>query len=226
MAELEVSQFVVSAICGCWQRESGVNPAIWESTIVKSWDYVYGTDGSNQGGYGLGQWTNTRNPSTGVVSWRLLDMHNWFVSQGLEDGDGDGQLEYLLVENHWNTSRYSNGSPRLHCHSLEEFLNSTSQNLEDLVWDFLACWEGVAGNAYALRCTYARQILSFIQEHANDGVTYEWISGNRYLSVSETHNNAMVVFQRIGRIFPHKPQKNKMPLWMMCNRNRNKDVLF
>ena len=33
MADLEISQYVVSAICGCWRRESGVNPAIWESLI-------------------------------------------------------------------------------------------------------------------------------------------------------------------------------------------------
>ena len=189
-SNLTISAYVIAAICGCWTRESGVNPAIWESRIVKTWNYVYGTDGSNQGGYGLGQWTNTRNQNTGVVAWRLRDMHTWVNNNGYADGDGYGQLEYMLVENNWVHSP----SPRLGYRSLTQFLQSTSNNINDLVYDFLACWEGVEGDHYAERCGYATDAFNHIIQHAVDGNTYNWIATNNYLSSAQTLNNVMVVY--------------------------------
>ena len=209
MADLEISQYVIAAIRGCWRRESTVNPAIWESLIPHDWDYEY--EYTNQGGYGLGQWTNV-----GTPYGRLWNMHQWFVSQGLTDGDGDGQLQYVIEEDYWVVSPYGGRSPRLGCRTLEEFLTSPSQDIEDLVWDFLACWEGVAGDHYSERLGYARDALRYIIQHKDDPVTWQWISGNRYLSLNETHNNIMVVFQNMGK---WKAGKDKgMPLWMMLRK--------
>ena len=208
MANIEISQYVVAAITGCWRWESGVNPKIWESLIVKTWDYQYGDDGPHQGGYGLGQWTNV-----GTPHGRLWDMHEWFIQQGLTDGDGFGQLEYFLVEDYWTPKT----NTRFHFQTLQEFLESQSPNLEDLVWDFLACWEGVTGDHYTERSRYAREHLNYIIQHKDDGQTYNWIDGNRYLSLNETLNNVMVVFQNIGKFKPSKKDK-KMPLWMMARR--------
>ena len=217
MADLEISQYVIAAICGCWRRESGVNPAIWESLIPCAWDYEY--EYTHRGGYGLGQWTNV-----GTPHGRLWDMHEWFVSEGLTDGDGDGQLQYVIVEDYWVTTSYGGRSPRLGCRTLEEFLTSPSQSLEDLVWDFLACWEGVAGDHYTERLGYAHDALRFIIQHKDDDVQWDWIADNRYLSISETHNNIMVVFERIGKW--KQPKKKGMPLWMMCRRSGFKIVSY
>ena len=205
MANIEISQYVIAAITGCWRRESGVNPAIWESLIPCAWDYQY--EFTNKGGYGLGQWTNY-----GTPYGRLWDMHQWFVSEGLTDGDGDGQLEYMLVEDYWTPSSRS----RLHFNTLQEFLTTENQSIEDLVWDFLACWEGVPGDHYAERLRYAKAHLRYITEHKDDPQTYSWISGNRYLSEAETLNNVMVVFRNLGKF---KPRRNKKtPLWIMLRK--------
>lgn len=186
-AGLSISKYVVAAMCGCWCRESGVNPAIWESLIPCAWDYEY--QYTNRGGYGLGQWTNV-----GTPHGRLYRLHQWVTNNGYGDGNGYGQLEYVLAENVW----YDKPESRLGCHSLTQFLECTSTNVHDLVWDFLANWEGVTGNAYTLRCQYADDILRYIDAHVNDGQSYSWITGNRYLSFAQTCNNAMVVFQYIG----------------------------
>ena len=50
MAERKISPYVVSAMCGCWAWESGMNPGIWESLTPTDWDHEYQYDGI--GGYG------------------------------------------------------------------------------------------------------------------------------------------------------------------------------
>lgn len=209
MADIEVSQYVISAICGCWWQESGINPAVWENFQVGDW-HDLGV------GYGLGQWTNTGGDPNG----RLWKLYDYMTSNGYAVDDGYGQLEYLIEENYWTPKDAS----KYHYQTLEEFLTSTSQNLDYLVWDFLACWEGRTGNKYVERCRYARNVFNYITLHRNDQTTWEWIKGNRYLSESERYNNAMVVFNNIGKWRPAKPRK--MPLWMMCNRNKNMFVLY
>lgn len=185
------SKYVIAAMCGCWRRESGVNPAIWESLIPCSWDYEY--EYTHKGGYGLGQWTNV-----GTQHGRLYNLHTWATANGYADGDGNGQLEFMLHEGYWTNSSQS----RLGYTSLNQFLASTSTNLNDLVWDFLANWEGVAGDHYSQRCQYAQQALDYIDAHAGDGNTYTWISGNRYLSTAETNNNVMVVYNYLNGEIP------------------------
>lgn len=204
-SDLEISIFVVSAMCGCWWRESNCNPAIWESLIPCAWDFQY--DFTNKGGYGLGQWTNY-----GTSQGRLWDLHEWVTSNGYTDGDGDGQLEYLLIEDYWVTR--SGGSPKLHYTTLQQFLESESNDLDKLVYDFLACWEGVEGDHYTERCTYARKIYNYISLHKDDQIEYEWIASNNYLSERQIYNNAMVIYRYVGGYYKHK-KKDKMPLWMM-----------
>ena len=180
---MNISKYVVAAICGCWWRESNCNPAIWESLIPCAWDFEY--DYTNKGGYGLGQWTNV-----GSQHGRLWDLHEWCTNNGYTDGDGNAELIYVYVENFWNTSNPS----RLGYNTLAEFLESTSTVLDDLVYDFLSRWEGVPNDHYSQRCQYARQILDYIDAHMYDSTSWQWISGNRYLTNNEIYNNAMVIF--------------------------------
>ena len=201
MADLEISQYVISAICGNWWRESSVNPERFENDQPVDWHTL-------NRGYGLGQWTNTN----GDVDGRLWQLHSWVTSNGYTDGDGDGQLAFLIEENYWTPKTAS----KYHYRNLTEFLTSTAQNLDYLVWDFLACWEGVTGDHYQERCTYARKAFLHIQQHKDDGITYNWISRAGQLSESEILNNVMVIYQRIGKWRP--PKKDKMPLWMMLKK--------
>lgn len=186
-----VSIYVVSAICGCFWRESGVNPAIWENLRPCAWDYQY--EYTHKGGYGLGQWTNV-----GTQHGRLYHLHEWVTNNGYADGDGNGQLEYMAVEGYWTNS----SSSRLGYTSLSQFMHSDSTSLEDLVWDFLANWEGVVGDHYSERLGYARQVYNYILLHAGDNQSYSWVSGNRYLSNSDRLNNSMVIYRYFQGVIP------------------------
>lgn len=184
------SIYVVSAMCGCWWVESRCNPQIWESLVPCEWDYEY--EYTNKGGYGLGQWTNV-----GTQHGRLYNLHTWVTNNGYADGDGNGQLEFLKHEQYWtNTDR-----SRLGLNSLDEFLASDSTNINDLVWDFLACWEGVAGNKYTTRCEKAALVYNYISEH--QGETPSWINaGNHYVSDATWLNNSLVIYNYLGGYVP------------------------
>lgn len=212
---MAVSDYVVAAICGCWYRESHVNPGIWESLQVKSWDYIYGTDGSNQGGYGLGQFTNTRQDSS--VSYRLRDLYDWMTANGYEMTSGYGQVYYMVnVEKAWilDDTTYS---------TLGAFLASTSTDLDNLVRIFLANWEGVAGNALTERRGHAARFLRYIQQNKSK-TGWKWYYGNTYdldggyttLSSSsygsETYanrslSNVMMVWQFFNGYIPDEPEE-------------------
>lgn len=199
--DLTVSKYVVAAMCGCWMRESTVNPEVWESYIPCAWDFQY--DFTHKGGYGLGQWTNY-----GTPHGRLYNLHTWVTENGYADGDGYGQLEFLLVEDHWANSPQS----RLGYSNLTEFLESDSTDLDDLVWDFLANWEGVPGDHYDERCEYADDVLAYLDLHIGDGNTYTWISGNHALTDEQAWNNAMVIYNYIAGM--KREKKKGLPIWM------------
>lgn len=212
------SDYVVAAIAGNFARESTVNPGIWESLIVPSdsvpWYHVY-VVGQGIGGYGLGQWTNWKNPNTGAISWRTKNLYDWLTANGFSPDSGDGQLTYMIYEGVWANSSQTRGNYT----SLFEFLNSDSTNLSDLVWDFLANWEGVPGNAFQERLNYATQFYQYIQEHKNDNPNdYSWIAKNGYLTESEKLNNVMCMYFYFSNGDPTPPYVkpiNKLPLWMM-----------
>lgn len=165
-----ISAFVVAAICGCWYRESHINPGIWENLKVKAWDYIYGTDGENQGGYGLGQWTNTGSG----IAMRLYNMYLWLTGNNRPLTDGDSQLDYMMKESWWrlNDATY---------HSLQAFLESDSEDLNELTRIFLANWESVPGAQLEERQMHARNFYKYITNHLGDsGIsTYQWHYGNK-----------------------------------------------
>lgn len=182
--------FVIAAILGCWQVESGVNPGIWESLKVKSWDYQYGTDGSNAGGYGLGQWTNY-----GTTHGRLYNLHNYLSNNGYADDSGPGEVAFFVSEGYW-----SGTSDKYGYTSLSDFLGSGETDVNNLVWDFLQCWEGVAGDKYATRCSYASAWVTYLTQHGTESA--DWSSTNGYLSTAQTRGNARLVYQILGGYIP------------------------
>jgi len=181
------SPYVVAAMCGCFKRESTVNPGIWESLIPATFDRQYRYD--NIGGFGLGQWTNV-----GTPHGRCWNLHEFCRKNGYKDGDGNGQIAFIIKENYWI------GNSSLGMTSLTDFLNSGSTNLRALTSDFLACWEGVPGDAFDERYEAARDFLSYIDAHKNDPPTsWLWVSGNYYLGFpsQEMHNNVMCVYNAL-----------------------------
>lgn len=215
---MAVSDYVVAAIVGCWRWESGVNPGIWESLIPCAWDYEY--EYKNKGGYGFGQWTNV-----GTSHGRCWNLHEYVTShtnsQGriYGDGSGDGELAFMTEQElYWNgeTGSGNHGDhsrSRGSYGSLTAFLSSTSRNLNTLVWDFLANWEGVPGDRYSERCEYARDALTYIQNHKNDGSSaFSWTSKNNYLTLSQTHANEMRVWYYFnGEYSPTDPSDPDSP---------------
>ena len=207
-----ISAYVIAAMAGCFAVESNVNPGVWESLIPSTFDHVYNYDGI--GGYGLGQWTNIDDPHG-----RLWKMYEYLTSHGFKSYDGYGQLEYIIAENYWANSPETRGD----YHSLTEFLTTKSTDLSNLVWDFLANWEGVPGNAFEKRLAYAQDFLAYIQEHENDNPNkYTWISRNSYLTIDQMKNNVMCMYFYLasGDITPGgNGRKNKgLPVWLLGKR--------
>lgn len=188
------SIFVIAAILGCWQVESGVNPGIWESLKVKTWDYQYGTDGPNAGGYGLGQWTNY-----GSQHGRLYNLHNYLSNNGYADDSGPGEVAFFIAEGYW-----SGTSDKYSYTNLADFLASGESNVNNLVWDFLQCWEGVAGDKYATRCSYAQTWVTYLTQHGAESA--DWTSNNGYLSTAQTQANGRLVYQILGGYIPESAQ--------------------
>ena len=211
---ITASPYVVSAICGNWWGESNVNPAVWENLTVRNWTDMLC-------GFGLGQWTNTGSGD----GMRLYNLHDWVTSNGYQDGEGEGQLNYFLQEKWWGgVPQGQSQSPRLGLNNLDEFIQSTSTNLDDLVYDFLAMWEGIAPNDYERRKGFARQCYQYILDHQNDDPSqYQWISGNRFLSESETLNNVMIIwfwFSNNEPVPPIPPIVKKNILYLYCNKRK------
>lgn len=208
-----VSAYVIAAMCGCFKRESGVNPGIWESLTPTTWDHEYNYDGI--GGFGLGQWTNV-----GTPYGRCYNLHEWVTSNGYVDGDGNGQLAFLIHENYWTASNSILGYA-----TLGEFLSSTSTDIDALTAEFLACWEGVPGNALSERQEAARAFYSYIDAHKTEpSSNWNWTSGNFYLGYlsNEQYANVMCAYWFLNGYVPPgpgpgpTPKKRKgMPIWMM-----------
>ena len=207
------SIYVVCAILGNWQQEGIQNPGQWEfgKPMAPPWDAVYPA----VGGHGLGGWTNT-----GASNMRLLNLHNYLMQHGYDDNSGPGQLEFFIEENVWNyyPSVYQYASVY---HNLEEFLKSTSTNLEDLTHAFNEGWEGIHDSSWDLRVEYARNAMSVIERRANDTSITEWKSletNTSMLSVDDQENNMILIYRWLssgggGGGTPWK--KKHMPVWMM-----------
>lgn len=160
--------YVIAAVCGNFWQESTVNPGVYE-----------GLDPAGAG-YGLGQWTDN------AVTHRKTDLFNWLSANGYARNSGEGQLEYLMYENVWlgngagHTSAYS---------SLTEFLQSTSNNLSDLTYEFMTQWEGIDDGTLPRRLNGAQV---FHDAFLNDtGTRVPWTAGNFLLSWEQATNNAL-----------------------------------
>lgn len=207
---IPVSDYVVAAICGNFFVESTINPGAWENWTVPpdpKWSAL-------NKGYGLGQWTNTNGDTQG----RLYQLHNYVSTHGYSDGNGDGQLDFFIYENYWqspSTSAYSD---------LSDFLQSSSTDLRALVNEYMHHWEVNFNDTDTERLNAAVSYLSIIQARKNDDPSqYQWVSKNEPLSSAERINNVMCIYFSLnGRSPSPTPvppvpggSGNKFPVWMM-----------
>ena len=179
---ISVKLSVIAAICGNWWGESNVNPQIWESLTPTTWDHQYNYDGI--GGYGLGQWTNV-----GTPYGRCWDLHTWVNSNGYSDGDGDGQVAFLVAEDYWTPAAYE---PSAYA-TLTDFLASQSDDVATLTKEFMYHWEGINNGTLTTRQQRAAQVYTYVAAHINDPNITGWIAGNRFLTETETLNNCVMV---------------------------------
>lgn len=211
-ADAEVTGYsahVISAICGNFWTESNVNPGVWESLTPVAWDAVWN---NNTGGYGLGQWTNTGGDTHG----RLYKLHEYLVANGYADDSMEGQAAYILEENVWHKG--TDYQQAITYATLEEFLNSTSTDLNYLTKAWLYCWEGIANNTLANRQSQAKKAYDYINAHANDAAITEYYHTNNYLSEAQILNNCVMLYRIMGGLGggggTESEPKHKMPLWM------------
>lgn len=176
-----ISLYVIAAMCGNFFQESGVNPGIFESLTPVSWGAMWH---NNTGGYGLGQWTNTSSDSM-----RLLNLHNWVTSNGYADGDGYGQLAFLLHENAWMPNSVS---PSAYS-TLEEFLTSDSTNINELTKEYFYHWEGINNGTLSQRQQFAQRAYAYITEHYGDENITTWTSVNAYITETQALNNCVLI---------------------------------
>lgn len=198
------SLYVISAILGNWYVESGIDPDLWETPSLGRGDFH-----DLNRGYGLGQWTNTG----GDVNGRLFQMYQWLINNGYSADDGYGQLAYFIYEDAWLNSSNPDASQYS---TLTGFLNSTSTDLTHLTTAFMYGWEGISGNI-SLRIQRANEIFTYLQQYGNNSTVTTWISENRYLTTSETLNNAILAYRYLGSGGGGggTSRRHKMPLWMM-----------
>ena len=203
------SIYVISAICGNWWQESGINPAFWEGATPHDWTDL-------NVGYGLGQWTNTGGDTHG----RLYQLYNYLTTHGYDTFDGNGQLEYFLSENAWI---YSSDYPEFH--SLNDFLHSGSHDIEYLTHAFNRCWEGIHDSSWDIRVTYAENCYNYILNNWNNTSITDWIISDSYLPDNSRYNNAVMVYRYLTDDNPPTPtpptpiySTKKMPLFMMLRR--------
>ena len=174
---MAISFYTAAAICGNFHWESTVNAGIYESLIVTNL-----TDNNEYGGYGLGQWTNA--PQYNLT--RRTDLVLWLRANGYADDSGDGQMAYLIAENHWsqNVGNYTN---------LTDFLNNTETDLDNLTYIWMRNWEGINSPSITQRRTFARNIFQYLIDHFDDASISTWAVGNRYLSDQEQKDNSVLV---------------------------------
>lgn len=190
----KISIYVVAAICGNWWQESTINPGLYENRQV-----VDLTDPTVYGGYGLGQWTNA--PQYDV--YRRTDLVEWLRSNGYADDSGDGQLEFFIYEAEW----YDTGAAA-EWNSLEDFLQTDSQDIDNLTAAFMAGWEGISDGTLGVRQEAAHTVYDYLVLHANEPPG-EWITSNNYLSDSDRLHNALLIYRTLNGYRPtSKKSKN------------------
>jgi hypothetical protein len=184
-----LSPYVAAAICGNFWEESNVNPGVWESLTPVPWTATWS---NGTGGYGLGQWTNTGGDSHG----RLYKLHEYLVKNGYADDSMEGQLAYITDENVWHKG--TSYQQAISFKNLQEFLNSTSKDVNELTKAWLYCWEGIANGTLSKRQNHANKALSYIITHANDTAITSYYHSNNYLSEPQILNNCVMLYRLFG----------------------------
>lgn len=175
-----ISLYVIAAMCGNFFGESGVNPGIWEGLVPCAWDHQY--DG--HGGFGLGQWTNV-----GTTHGRCWNLHEWVTSNGYSDGDGYGQLAFLIHEDYWTPQSISQSAYA----TLEDFLTSDSTNIAELTKEYMWHWEGINNSSLSTRQQFAQTAYAYITEHYGDENITTWTSVNAYITETQALNNCVLI---------------------------------
>lgn len=166
---ISTNLYVIAAICGNFYQESTVNPGIWEGLTP------------NAPGYGLGQWTD--NPPQVM---RRTALFNWLDANNYPHDSGDGQLAFLVYENLWIPSLFQQSA----YNTLGDFFATQSQNLADLVREWMWHWEGIDDGTLGVRYDAAAHFLSAFQ--SDDGTRLPWFTGNYYLQLErESTDNAL-----------------------------------
>ena len=162
--------YVIAAICGNFWQESTVNPGIWENLTP------------NAPGFGLGQWTD--NPPQVM---RRTSLFNWLDANGYARDSGDGQLNFLVVENLWIPSLIQPSA----YNTLTDFFQSTSTNLYDLVLEWMYHWEGINDGTDTIRYNAAQDILLQLQN--DDGSRMPWYTSNSYNTMNYARWNSLPI---------------------------------
>lgn len=179
------SIYVVSAMCGNFWQESGINPAMWEGNNTPGdypWDmHILGR------GFGIGQWTNVMGDANG----RLWHMGIWVEARApYYQFDGTNQILYILEEKYWVPKPEY---PEFR--SLNDFLTSQSTDLARLTHAWNLCWEGIRDSSWDARVGYAQQCYDYIIDNLDKPDMFGGMYfGQRYLTVPERLNNAMWVY--------------------------------
>lgn len=162
-------------------------------------------------GYGLGGWTNTGNDREG----RLYKLHEYSQSHG-GDGTMEAQAGFITYENTWHKG--TSLQQTIPYDSLTEFLQSTSEDVDELTKAWLYCWEGINDGTLPKRQAYAQQVLEYFKQHEGDDST-SYTSSNSYISVEQTLQNSLALLNLLGGVVIKDGTKHrkyrKMPVWMM-----------
>ena len=200
------SAYVCAAMAGNFWQESGLNPGIWQNLQPADWT-------AQLAGFGLGQWTNTGGDPHG----RLYKVHDWLQSNGYPDDSGDGQCQYIVVENVWYAGSEANKYA-----TLQDFLKSSSTDLAELTHAWNTGWEGIHDESWDLRVEYANLALNAILTRGNDPTITKWITGNRYLSNEERENNAVMLYRWFSMGGGDTPGTSKKTKWIYYLKNPNR----
>ena len=178
---MAVDMFVVAAICGNFQGESGVNPGAYEN---------YDPLKPQPAGYGLGQWTDWYAANPPLM--RRTHLWNWLSQNGYAQDSGDGQLAFLEYENWW-TGYGAYGSQFTSLASFLSYIPAgyVTTEMELLVYAWNQAWEGIAISTARLQ--YALDIYAYLRDHINDPRN-PWYARNNYLTLTEMYSNCLLVY--------------------------------
>lgn len=157
-------------------------------------------------GLGIWRWRGTR----------LTDLQDWFTDKGYQTDSPSAQLQYFTEEAFWSGS--SGGIT-----TFDDFMLTTSDDIELLTTAFLNCWEQSVPQYLQQRIDFAEEAYQYIEDHAQDTEITTWETepeeGQTELSRQQALNNAVLIYRFFsagggGGGTPTEAKK-KMPLWML-----------